>query len=188
MPFLGPKGLELKPVKTGNDFADAILGLILPMTLEEQVTGLASPASFLGMAGKKFLPGPKTLEGFIEQLAKIGSSLGPRHSLRPSVRHPLTKEIYAGSVGGNHPINEFVDVLSKRKQNTPQTFREIEFGYQTLDENAPFIPEILANYLQKPGNAKIVDNLLKRGSSVNDIIDILKKGKPDYETKFLPIK
>ena len=57
MPFLGPKGLELKPVKTGNDFADAILGLILPMTLEEQVTGLASPASFLGMAGKKFLPG-----------------------------------------------------------------------------------------------------------------------------------
>ena len=57
MPFLGPKGLSLKPVKTGNDFADAILSLVLPMTLEEQVTGLASPMSFLGMAGKKFLPG-----------------------------------------------------------------------------------------------------------------------------------
>ena len=81
MPFLGPKGLELKPVKTGNDFADAILGLVLSTVkerfsqenLKQYGIGLTrkeeaqrfkddpmSVMPFLGagsVAGKKFLPG-----------------------------------------------------------------------------------------------------------------------------------
>ena len=162
MSFLGPKGLNLKPVKTGNDFTDAILNLILPMTLEEQVTGLASPVSFLGMAGKKFLPGPKTLEQFLYQLGKSGEGLNPA-KLLSAIRNPTTKEVATGGLGiSNHPWTHVPPKFTERGFLPP--------GLPATSEN--FIPDKALEILMQPALLKqafeqgTLDELLKQVFSI----------------------
>lgn len=142
-------GLKEKSFTTGNKLADAILSLVMPMTQEEQVAqgfGLSPMpmGAIAGVVGKKFLPGPQTLDQLLFRLGKTGQALNPR-TLIAALRNPTTKEIATGGIGIQaHPYGK-----------VPKGFMERGFLPPDLPATSEnFIPDHALDILSQPALVK----------------------------------
>lgn len=144
--------------------------------MQGMARGLIGAGGAAGMA-KQFKPGPATLETYIADLVKQGEAMPARSRLLPTIKTPAG-ELFSNALGESHPIDTVVNTLTNRKQ----IVGNLTYGYKPTYEGAPFVPESVANYLgaqgkSNPANAVTLNNLLKRGISLETINELLKGGK-----------